>query len=58
MSKLSVLKFSRDIGKQFSQLAFVISCLLITKRKESCCNKLKKFGLVKTEILYKLKGVV
>ncbi|MCY8034114.1 hypothetical protein [Bacillus sonorensis] len=25
MSKLSVLKFSRDIGKQFSQLAFVIN---------------------------------
>ncbi len=32
-----------------------MSCLLIINRKESCCNKLKKSGLVKTEILYKLK---
>lgn len=28
---------------------------MIINRKESCCNKLKKSGLVKTEILYKLK---
>ncbi|TWL39559.1 hypothetical protein CHCC15381_4125 [Bacillus paralicheniformis] len=29
---------------------------MITNRKESCCNKLKKSGLVKTDISNKLKG--
>ncbi len=43
MSKLSILKFSRDIGKPFSQLAFVINELSFDyKSKRELLQQIEK----------------
>ncbi|MEC1259990.1 hypothetical protein P9D34_05920 [Bacillus swezeyi] len=57
MKKLTVLKIGRASGKTFSQLAFLVNEMSFDYRmKRELLQLIEKFGLVKTEILYKLKG--